>query len=200
MFTPCLYSLFRTLFLIWAFISICGHVYIESNSLLRLLHCSTTTQCRALAPDAQINTITATSLVGGDGGLCACLLAGAVSGMHWTAAVGTVYRDHDRRVMIGSQLSRSQVVIICAVFVCSKVSLILGVECTDNYLGLSCMSDLVGVCYFGWAQSQEVDNPGTPSLFLLVLTLITLGESWLRLRLCFLRGRLSIIISDGYVS
>ncbi|KAJ5558671.1 hypothetical protein N7461_002643 [Penicillium sp. DV-2018c] len=51
-------------------------------------------------------------------GLCACLLAGAVSGMHWTAAVGTVYRDRDHTVMVGSQLSKSQVVIICAVFAC----------------------------------------------------------------------------------
>ncbi|KAJ5356338.1 hypothetical protein N7517_010947 [Penicillium concentricum] len=51
-------------------------------------------------------------------GICACLLAGAVSGMHWTAAVGTVYLDHDRRIMTGTQLSRSQVVIVCTVLAC----------------------------------------------------------------------------------
>ncbi|OQD81402.1 hypothetical protein PENANT_c027G03361 [Penicillium antarcticum] len=51
-------------------------------------------------------------------GLCACLLAGAVSGMHWTAAVGTIYRDHDQNISHGTQLSRSQVVIICAVLAC----------------------------------------------------------------------------------
>ncbi|KGO65255.1 Uncharacterized protein PITC_072480 [Penicillium italicum] len=51
-------------------------------------------------------------------GICACLLAGAVSGMHWTAAVGTVYLDHDRGIMKGTQLSRSQVVIICTVLAC----------------------------------------------------------------------------------
>ncbi|CAG8060247.1 unnamed protein product [Penicillium nalgiovense] len=51
-------------------------------------------------------------------GICACLLACAVSGMHWTAAVGTVYRDHNRITMHGTQLSRSQVVIICTVLAC----------------------------------------------------------------------------------
>ncbi|CAI7623754.1 unnamed protein product [Penicillium glandicola] len=51
-------------------------------------------------------------------GICACLLAGAVSGMHWTAAAGTSYRDHDRQVMNGTQLSRSQVVIVCTVLAC----------------------------------------------------------------------------------
>lgn len=50
-------------------------------------------------------------------GICACLLACAVSGMHWTAAVGTVYRERDESMRNGSQLSRSQVVIICAVLV-----------------------------------------------------------------------------------
>ncbi|CAG8332751.1 unnamed protein product [Penicillium salamii] len=51
-------------------------------------------------------------------GMCACLLAVAVTGMHWTAAVGTSYRDHDRNVVNGTQLSRSQVVIVCAVLAC----------------------------------------------------------------------------------
>ncbi|KAI1838581.1 hypothetical protein DTO013E5_547 [Penicillium roqueforti] len=51
-------------------------------------------------------------------GICACLLAVAVSGMHWTAAVGTVYKDHNRMVMKGTQLSRSQVVIVCTVLAC----------------------------------------------------------------------------------
>ncbi|KAJ5479275.1 hypothetical protein N7530_004784 [Penicillium desertorum] len=51
-------------------------------------------------------------------GICACLLASAVSGMHWTAAVGTIYRDHNRINMHGTQLSRSQVVIICTVLAC----------------------------------------------------------------------------------
>ncbi|KAJ6184457.1 hypothetical protein N7519_005758 [Penicillium mononematosum] len=51
-------------------------------------------------------------------GICACLLAGAVSGMHWTAAAGTIYRDHNRINMHGTQLSRSQVVIICTVLAC----------------------------------------------------------------------------------
>ncbi|KAJ5656460.1 hypothetical protein N7507_008410 [Penicillium longicatenatum] len=51
-------------------------------------------------------------------GICACLLAGAVSGMHWTAAVGTVYRERDETLRNGSQLSRSQVVIVCSVLAC----------------------------------------------------------------------------------
>ncbi|KAJ5746158.1 hypothetical protein N7520_011340 [Penicillium odoratum] len=51
-------------------------------------------------------------------GLCAFLLAGAVSGMHWTAAVGTTYLERDESMKNGSQLSRSQVVIICSVLAC----------------------------------------------------------------------------------
>ncbi|KAJ5279325.1 hypothetical protein N7478_004697 [Penicillium angulare] len=50
--------------------------------------------------------------------ICAGLLACAVSGMHWTAAVGTVYRERDKTMTHGNQLSRSQVVIICAVLAC----------------------------------------------------------------------------------
>ncbi|KAJ5165800.1 hypothetical protein N7492_006096 [Penicillium capsulatum] len=50
--------------------------------------------------------------------ICACLLAGAVSGMHWTAAVGTKYSGRDESIRHGTQLSRSQVVIICAVLAC----------------------------------------------------------------------------------
>lgn len=48
--------------------------------------------------------------------LCAALLAVAVSGMHWTAAVGNEYRripGHSG----AAQLSRSQTVIICAALV-----------------------------------------------------------------------------------
>jgi hypothetical protein len=48
--------------------------------------------------------------------MCAALLSVAVSGMHWTAAVGTSYR-----LIPGVsglvQLSRSQTVIICAALV-----------------------------------------------------------------------------------
>jgi NO-binding membrane sensor protein with MHYT domain len=50
-------------------------------------------------------------------GICACLLAAAVSGMHWTAAVGTIYKARDESVKHGSQLTRSQTVIVCAVLV-----------------------------------------------------------------------------------
>ncbi|KUL81873.1 hypothetical protein ZTR_09981 [Talaromyces verruculosus] len=45
--------------------------------------------------------------------VCAALLAGAVSGMHWTAAVGTQYHRIPGFLGVG-QLSRSQTVIICA--------------------------------------------------------------------------------------
>ncbi|KAE8351526.1 hypothetical protein BDV28DRAFT_136887 [Aspergillus coremiiformis] len=52
-------------------------------------------------------------------GVCGCLLAAAVSGMHWTAAVGTSYRNLDESVKKGGQLSRTQTVIICAVMACA---------------------------------------------------------------------------------
>ncbi|KAL4887590.1 hypothetical protein BJY04DRAFT_4725 [Aspergillus karnatakaensis] len=51
-------------------------------------------------------------------GVCGCLLALAVSGMHWTAAVGTTYRNHDPSANRGGQLSRTQTVIICSVLAC----------------------------------------------------------------------------------
>lgn len=50
-------------------------------------------------------------------GGCACLLAAAVSGMHWSATVGTMYWARDGSIRNGTSLSRSQVVIICAVLV-----------------------------------------------------------------------------------
>ncbi|KAH1409307.1 hypothetical protein KXW42_008499 [Aspergillus fumigatus] len=57
-------------------------------------------------------------------GICGCLLAIAVSGMHWTAAVGTSYKEHDPSVEQGGQLSRSQTVIICAVLACVSCSVL----------------------------------------------------------------------------
>lgn len=53
-------------------------------------------------------------------GICGCVLALAVSGMHWTAAVGTYYYNHDTTMKHNGQLSRSQVVIISSVLVCLK--------------------------------------------------------------------------------
>ncbi|PYH91763.1 MHYT domain signaling protein [Aspergillus ellipticus CBS 707.79] len=52
-------------------------------------------------------------------GICGCVLALAVSGMHWTAAVGTHYWNHDGTMRHTGQLSRSQVVIICSVLACA---------------------------------------------------------------------------------
>ena len=53
-------------------------------------------------------------------GICACCLSTAVTGMHWTAAVGTSYLERDESIQNGTQLSRSQVVIICAALVSFK--------------------------------------------------------------------------------
>lgn len=50
-------------------------------------------------------------------GICACCLSAAVSGMHWTAVVGTSYGDRNESITHGTQSSRSHVVIICAVLV-----------------------------------------------------------------------------------
>ena len=50
-------------------------------------------------------------------GLSACLLAGAVSGMHWIATTGTSYKDRDISQAHGKELSRTQTVIVCAVLV-----------------------------------------------------------------------------------
>ncbi|KAI2830041.1 hypothetical protein CBS63078_30 [Aspergillus niger] len=52
-------------------------------------------------------------------GICGCVLALAVSGMHWTAAVGTYYYNHDTTMKHNGQLSRSQVVIISSVLACA---------------------------------------------------------------------------------
>jgi NO-binding membrane sensor protein with MHYT domain len=49
---------------------------------------------------------------------CAIILAGAVSGMHWTAALGTQYRFRARKIGLQQNLSAKQTVIIVIVFVC----------------------------------------------------------------------------------
>ncbi|PWY84864.1 MHYT domain signaling protein [Aspergillus heteromorphus CBS 117.55] len=56
--------------------------------------------------------------------ICGCVLALAVSGMHWTAAVGTRYRNRDESMTHNGQLSRSQVVIICSVLACAACGLL----------------------------------------------------------------------------
>lgn len=53
--------------------------------------------------------------------ICALFMGGAVSGMHWTATVGTLYRAYDDSANMGSQLSRNQTVIICSVLVSTSV-------------------------------------------------------------------------------
>ncbi|KAL4919810.1 hypothetical protein BDW62DRAFT_34089 [Aspergillus aurantiobrunneus] len=50
--------------------------------------------------------------------ICSCIMALAVSGMHWTAATGTTYTEHDPSASPAGQLSRSQTVIICSVMAC----------------------------------------------------------------------------------
>lgn len=50
-------------------------------------------------------------------GICSGLLAMAVSGMHWTATVGTAYLKPTNHIKHNSQLSRGQIVTICAVLV-----------------------------------------------------------------------------------
>jgi NO-binding membrane sensor protein with MHYT domain len=48
---------------------------------------------------------------------CACILAGAVSGMHWLAIVGTLYRYRGLSRSAQSQFSRQQIVIVVLVLV-----------------------------------------------------------------------------------
>lgn len=54
-------------------------------------------------------------------GACACLLAAAISGMHWTATVGTRYRGYKEFVGAKTQRPRGQVIIICTVLVCPRL-------------------------------------------------------------------------------
>jgi NO-binding membrane sensor protein with MHYT domain len=51
--------------------------------------------------------------------LCALVLAGAVCGMHWTAAVGTSYIEGETNRVRGGT-TRVQTVIVCAVLVCIR--------------------------------------------------------------------------------
>jgi NO-binding membrane sensor protein with MHYT domain len=50
--------------------------------------------------------------------VCASILAGAVSGMHWTASSGTNYRFKKQDHSLRQPLTRNQTVIIVLVFVC----------------------------------------------------------------------------------
>ena len=49
--------------------------------------------------------------------LCAMVLAGAVSGMHWVAAIGTYYHYRESYSAATERLSRTQTVIICTALV-----------------------------------------------------------------------------------
>nr|KMM68224.1 hypothetical protein CPAG_04555 [Coccidioides posadasii RMSCC 3488] len=57
--------------------------------------------------------------------LCASILAVAVSGMHWTASVGTSYRV--KRIFLdnGGQLSSSQTVIVCTTLSCAACAFLI---------------------------------------------------------------------------
>ncbi|BAE60120.1 unnamed protein product [Aspergillus oryzae RIB40] len=99
-------------------------------------------------------------------GICGCLLAAAVSGMHWTAAVGTSYRNHDPSVNKGGQLSRTQTVIICAVLV----------SFLDFWAsGMRCLWCTVRMCRSRWWTPQEAQSTSSAA----------------GLDLCFLRPRRS---------
>jgi NO-binding membrane sensor protein with MHYT domain len=50
-------------------------------------------------------------------GLCGAILAGAVSGMHWTAAVGTSYQPKETGLLRSTLMTRTQTVIVCTVLV-----------------------------------------------------------------------------------
>ena len=93
-------------------------------------------------------------------GICACLLAGAVSGMHWTAAVGTRYIGRDGSVRHGTKLSRSQVVIICAVLVSDLVSISCLFFLREMLIltGFRLLRDSVCVCYCGRWEQTAVDH------------------------------------------
>jgi NO-binding membrane sensor protein with MHYT domain len=50
--------------------------------------------------------------------ICAAVLAGAVSGMHWTASSGTNYRFKKQNAPLKQPLTRNQTVIVVLVLVC----------------------------------------------------------------------------------
>lgn len=56
---------------------------------------------------------------------CGCILACAVSGMHWVATVGTFYRPRADYSISPSQLSRTGTVIVCTVLGCAACVLLL---------------------------------------------------------------------------
>lgn len=98
-------------------------------------------------------------------GICSFLLAAAVSGMHWTAAAGTTYRERDEPVEHGTQLSRSQTVIICAVLVrkaSETYSLCMDVELTHD-LGLCLLCDSICLCHCGRWQPTKVYHSRPPA-------------------------------------
>lgn len=91
-------------------------------------------------------------------GLSACALAGAVSGMHWTATTGTSYRDHNRSFGHGTQLSRSQTVIVCAVLVSRLFALLMYTSglMNLNSLGMCIVFNPFDMCHHRWWKSQTV--------------------------------------------
>lgn len=94
-------------------------------------------------------------------GCCACLLAAAVSGMHWTASVGTTYTERDESIKHGSQLSRSQTVIVCAVLV--NFSVFDDRLIANNIPGLRLLFDSLCLCHCGRWKPTTIDYSCAPA-------------------------------------
>jgi NO-binding membrane sensor protein with MHYT domain len=69
--------------------------------------------------------------------LCGFILAGAVSGMHWTATVGTSYQAKGTRHLQSTLMSRTQTVTVCAVLV--RVEMSSSWTCIDGSVVFSNM-------------------------------------------------------------
>lgn len=92
--------------------------------------------------------------------ICGVFLAGAVSGMHWTATVGTLYRDYDKSVKPKGQISRDQTAIICFVFV-SWLKYHMGAWILTTWIVYDCLRNLSRMCYSCWWTPQTTADPGT---------------------------------------
>ncbi|KAK2740136.1 hypothetical protein FQN57_006251 [Myotisia sp. PD_48] len=64
--------------------------------------------------------------------VCASILAVAVSGMHWTAELGTRYRGRGSFLSGAGQLSSSQTVIVCTTLSCASCLFLIGLAILTN--------------------------------------------------------------------
>lgn len=88
-------------------------------------------------------------------GACAVILATAVSGMHWTATVGTQYRLNSSNLSQANGLSRQATVIVV---ICLVGRVNAFVRLTDSFQAIGACAILITFAFLGQRDRQRAAN------------------------------------------